>query len=829
MKSKKEKTNQSREEASSSTEVENIEIISHPVITTHRLTSGAGSDTFFEPNLRDGREQTPQGSNDNSLPRTKIPAPEKRLTLFALRLAVLEKAASGLGSLGFVWATVVLLGGFAIKLIRKDFWFVTVILVSEAARTFSRSHELEWQHQSAWSLATAGRNSFKALKSGSKFMVRVVKALFSPIYAVQPVSERNRRIEEDAAKAQEFQKRIIGYLTQRAWHGPEVPLLPYSGWVFLSKNISRVLSWLQIVSAIACVSLSLIRLIEQNYGEDSVELETQNRGSALNLFYSLAVAEAIIFLLEKLYWTWKIVHGKLLAQVSQDCDLGADGMVIVKRFFYDAYSQSITGSIFDGIKMDLVTFAEELLDSTFLDEQLIAVRVLQRFVKSSTFSAETIRKIGTNARVIERLIEMLNWKSSEEEEIRKAAAEIVSQLAGKKHSALRVAGIPGAMESVSSLLYMGKENTSYDYSWMNLYGLLILKRLAAGNDDNCFKIGNTRGLLPRVIDFTGPTERVLQNELVSDSQIRAIRSSLKVVRMLVRSTGTTGKTLRQEISEIVFTVSNMKNILEYGGRYIELQRLAIDILTGLAMDEKAKERIASTGGVIRLLFSIFLSHGVEGRSSVRSEAGEAIAMLTLESKRNCWLILKKVDVVKLVAALDDPALQLNALRILRNLCAYSGEECRGQLQKVAEAMPFVLRATMEKKEKLLETSIGLTTQICMLIGQNNFITELERAKIQDKKYVETLTNILREYKFPGIEVPRIRRFVVQQAIWMMKHHKHYVELFKLFEMENLLESVGDSTSDLECFHVFSGSVGISQHRKHLSDLVDAALELLNST
>ncbi|KAJ3670789.1 hypothetical protein LUZ60_008215 [Juncus effusus] len=823
MKSKKEKANQSQEEASSSTEVENIEIISHPVITTHRLTSGAGSDTFFEPNLQDGREQTPQGSNDNSLQRTKISAPEKRLTLFALRLAVLEKTASGLGSLGFVWATVVLLGGFAIKLIRKDFWFVTVILVSEAARTFSRSHELEWQHQPSWSLATAGRNSFKALMSSSRFMVCVIKTLFGPIYAIQPVSER---IEEDAAKAQEFQKRIIGYLTQRAWHGPEVPLLPYSGWVFLSKNISRVLSWLQIVSAIACVTLSLLRLIEQDYGKDSVESETQNLGLALNLFYGLALAEATIFLLEKSYWTWKIVHGKLLSNVSQDCDLGADGMVIVKRFFYDAYSQSITGSIFDGIKMDLVTFAEELLDSTFLDEQLIAVRVLQRFAKSSTFSANTIRKIGTNTRVIERLIEMLNWKSSEEEEIRKAAAEIVSQLAGKKHSALRVGGIPGAMESISSLLYMGKENTSYDYSLMNLYGLLILKRLA-GNDDNCFKIGNTRGLLPRVIDFTGPTERVLQNEFVSESQISAVTRSLKVVRMLVRSTGTTGKTLRQEISEIVFTVSNMRNILEYGGRYIELQRLAIDILTGLAMDEKAKERIASSGGVIRLLFSIFLSPGVEGRCSVRSEAGEAIAMLALESKRNCRVMLKKVDVAKLVAALDEPTLQLNASRIFRNLCAYSEEECRGQLQMVAEAMPFVLRATMEKKEKLLETSIGLTTQICKLIGPNNFITELERAEIPDKKYVETLTNILREYKFPGIEVPRIRRFVVEQAIWMMKHHKHYVELFKHFEMEKLLESVVDSTSDLECFHVFSGSVGISQHRKPLCDLVNAALNLLN--
>ena len=43
-----------------------------------------------------------------------------------------------LGALGFIWATVVLLGGFAITLERVDFWCVTVILLVEGARIFSR-------------------------------------------------------------------------------------------------------------------------------------------------------------------------------------------------------------------------------------------------------------------------------------------------------------------------------------------------------------------------------------------------------------------------------------------------------------------------------------------------------------------------------------------------------------------------------------------------------------------------------------------------------------------------------------------------------------------
>uniref|UniRef100_I1PBH7 Uncharacterized protein n=1 Tax=Oryza glaberrima TaxID=4538 RepID=I1PBH7_ORYGL len=106
---------------------------------------GSGSASFFEP----WREATPgSGSGHGSSGRGgggREP-PEKRLTLFALRLAVLEKAASGLGMLDFMWATVVLLGGFASALRITDFWCVTVILVGEGARVFGRSHELEWQH-----------------------------------------------------------------------------------------------------------------------------------------------------------------------------------------------------------------------------------------------------------------------------------------------------------------------------------------------------------------------------------------------------------------------------------------------------------------------------------------------------------------------------------------------------------------------------------------------------------------------------------------------------------------------------------------------------------
>ena len=50
-------------------------------------------------------------------------------------------------------------------------------------------------------------------------------------------------------------------------------------------------------------------------------------------------------------------------------------MVSIKRFFYDSYSKSIDGSIFDGLKMDHVSFRPELLESNSRGEQLIGPRI----------------------------------------------------------------------------------------------------------------------------------------------------------------------------------------------------------------------------------------------------------------------------------------------------------------------------------------------------------------------------------------------------------------------------------------------------------------------
>lgn len=488
--------------------------------------------TFFEPQ----REQfTPMPAPRCRRNSNTDHAPEKKLTPFALRLAILEKAASRLGALAFIWATVILLGGFAMTLVSTDFWFVTIILLTESTRIFSRSRELEWQHQAMISLAESGRRSFRMLKSKSHFILRVLRGILRRP-SIEPFqSNHGPRLTDDSYghKSREHQQETAQQ-SMRTWLSPDVPFVPYVGWVFVSRNISRI------------------------------------------HFYGLVLAEAFTFLAEKAYLFWKISFCNLLEDVSEKCKLGPTGIVSIRQFFNDTYSKCIEGSIFDGLKMDLISYGAELLVANPGDEQIIGAWIPKSLVTSEQFSAETLRKIGTSASVMERLVEMLNWKDYAEQDIRNCAAEILSKLTEKKQNALRVAAIAGAIESIASLLYTGRnsvtrpdqisprgtvidDEANYDFSAFNLHGLTIVMNLARDHD-NREKIGSAKSLLPKIIDFTGAGENLLRNRQASQTQIEAVERSLEVVKMLAITTGSTGKLLRREISEIVFTVSNIREI-----------------------------------------------------------------------------------------------------------------------------------------------------------------------------------------------------------------------------------------------------------------------------
>lgn len=138
----------------------------------------------------------------------------------------------------------------------------------------------------------------------------------------------------------------------------------------------------------------------------------------------------------------------------------------------------------------------------------------------------------------------------------------------------------------------------------------------------------------------------------------------------------------------------------------------------------------------------------------------------------------------------------------------------------------VVKAITIAEVKLLEVFLGLAAQVLRFMDAEEFAMQMEQLGIREEEFAETLVRVLQRYHYPSVKVPRMRRFVIEIAMWMMNCDNKCIRVFSDLGMEKELESVSETTSELECFNVFSGSVGLSRHGTPLCSLVDAALELM---
>ncbi|KAK2969358.1 hypothetical protein RJ640_028847 [Escallonia rubra] len=661
---------------------------------------------------------------------------------------MLEKAAAGLGALGFIWASGVLLGGFASSLAKTDFWFINVILLIEGIRIFSRRQIIRWQHHTPWSLTRAVRKCSREIKATARALAKVSRCSRGTADTAENTDERSQDETFNWTK---------------------------------TMMLSLVLYCFQLASSTTCIILSSMKLIKHIFG-DVGDANERHQQLALNIFSSLALAEALLFLLEKAYS--ECMHRKLLEDVNKEYkleDSGSSSISYVTRFFDDAFSACVNGSSFDGRQKDMVSFAMALLVSNVKEDQSHGAGILEKFAANDDFSYETLQKVGITTSVMVRLVEMLNWKDVEQEKIRQSAAEILVKLARRKHKPLQVAGIPGVMESISSLLDDSKVSSD-DYWNFTILGIRILKKLCR-DLGSCAKIGNTRGLLPKIIKFTYADERLLKGESTED-QILTVKRSLQVVEMLSDTTGTTGKQLRKEISEVVDTISNIRDMLQHGEKHPMLQWLGINILINLAREEDGRELVGCTGNVIKELFNIYQEVPADPEDPmnyVKYFAGIALTVLTIESTSNCQRILK--------------------LKVLKEILTTGDEDS-------------------------LEAMVGLAAQVFKYMTTQESSDMFERARVQEDELTKKLVQILEKYQYPSDRCPRMRRFVVELAIVMMRDKDTNVQHFKHLGMEKELEHVLETTTQLESVCMFDGPSGCVRHGTPMHSLVETAMELL---
>lgn len=133
---------------------------------------------------------------------------------------------------------------------------------------------------------------------------------------------------------------------------------------------------------------------------------------------------------------------------------------------------------------------------------------------------------------------------------------------------------------------------------------------------------------------------------------------------------------------------------------------------------------------------------------------------------------------------------------------------------------------MTEEHKLQEVMMGLGAHIFKFITPEESTIMFQRAKIQEAELATKLVEILRKHQHPSIKVPRIRRFVIELSIWMMRDKGTNIQLLKKLGMDMELEYIIETTSELESFNVFSGTVGMNRHSVTIHSLVDTARKLL---
>jgi len=133
---------------------------------------------------------------------------------------------------------------------------------------------------------------------------------------------------------------------------------------------------------------------------------------------------------------------------------------------------------------------------------------------------------------------------------------------------------------------------------------------------------------------------------------------------------------------------------------------------------------------------------------------------------------------------------------------------------------------MTEEHKLQEVMMGLGAHIFKFITPEESIIMFQSAKIQESELAAKLVEILRKHQHPSIKVPRIRRFVIELSIWMMRDKRTNIQVLGNLGMETELEYIIETTSELESFNVFSGTVGMNRHSVTIHSLVDTAMKLL---
>ena len=361
--------------------------------------------------------------------------PEELLNRIVLGLVIPEKIGILFVSLMIIWATAVLLGGFAIMMKAIDFWFVTIILLFLGARFFYRTSQLELQHDE-------GNDGLEV-------------GLLS-----HPDATASRSIS-----------------MSRKWAGWKVPIY---GQALVSPS-TAVLSFerAQIFAETATFIMSGFRVLYGSFDNNvsftmpSEGTETKiNQGYALSVFYILASSAPLMFILRRFFGE-HIKRRRMIQQLNKGLGLQPRELGMTGRVLYEVYSTCLKQSIYIRPRMDVVDYALSYLQSDQADEQLWGLNVLLAYTKRKKVGQNTLLRIGSKQGSIERLLEMMTWNDSNQAcNIQELAADLLRMIV--KSSVFSFAAISGR-RSIECITRLFISNTSNNSGQVRIVALKFLK------------------------------------------------------------------------------------------------------------------------------------------------------------------------------------------------------------------------------------------------------------------------------------------------------------------------------------------------------------------
>ncbi|XBI99451.1 hypothetical protein VPH35_019528 [Triticum aestivum] len=377
---------------------------------------------------------------------------------------------------------------------------------------------------------------------------------------------------------------------------------------------------------------------------------------------------------------------------------------------------------------------------------------------------------------------------------------------------------------------MPKDQLLTDHDLLPALAMSIIDSLASCDQDICVEISKADYLIPKIIGFTSYRSDTMNTEA---QQKILLKSSLKVLQRLTSIGGEIGTTLRYKISKHPFLLSNLSDILGDNSSSQESRKLVAEILKNIAIDEKTRQDIGCVEVIITKLVQAFLyAEGTMNTNAdhlLRKVAGQALAMLTIESVHNCLVILKEPELMKelkTMILIHDNKYIYVAASVLSNLSMHARSKLKeSDLQELSHTLREVLERIMGADGAELEILIGLSSQTCKVIPEE-FTRQLDNDPIK-QRFLKRLVDILNANMKPSAHCPGIRRVILEQVIHLMECNPRYADCFNEFKIIEALSRVEQTVSKAENYKLFMADAGFMEYSTPMSALVARAKELMS--